>query len=61
VTDSELFAHARQAFQENLDRTDMYRDPQSYNLSAGLIALASGLEVLSKRLDRIEAQVSGRS
>lgn len=61
MTDSELFAHARQAFQENLDRTDMYRDPQSYNLSAGLIALASGLEVLSKRLDRIEAQVSGRS
>jgi hypothetical protein len=60
VTDSELFAHARQAFQENLDRTVMYRDPQSYNLSAGLIALASELEVLSRRLDRIEAQVSGR-
>lgn len=60
MTDSELFAHARQAFQENLDRTVMYRDPQSYNLSAGLIALASELEVLSRRLDRIEAQVSGR-
>lgn len=55
------FGAARKGFQEALGTIDPKTDPVRYNLFAGLVALASGLEMqeiaVSNRLQRLEQRL----
>jgi hypothetical protein len=59
---SEYFKQARRCFQEALESQNASRDAVSYNFYAGLVSLASGLEVeisaLKERMVQIEAELS---
>jgi hypothetical protein len=63
-TKNRYFAQARRSFEENLQSVDPGRDPTMYNFYAGMVALASGLEIeisaMKQRLERIEAELSTR-